>query len=240
MLSMIAGIDEAGRGPVIGPLVVCCASCRREDEKQLKKLASKDSKALTAAQREAAYDKLKGFVTFRWVEISAMDLNKLMDEMSLNDIEAKVMADLIKKLPEGGDAMVDMPDRYAWTFRKRMEKFGVTKFEAEHKADENYPIVAAASICAKIIRDHKIEEIKKATCDFGSGYPSDPKTVKALKDKASRKLLEPFIRQKWKTLENIMQTKLFEAIDAEADRAPADAGGDAGGSMPAGEKPGAP
>jgi len=213
MLSIIAGIDEAGRGPVIGPLVVCCASCRREDEKLLKKLASKDSKALTANQREEAYDKLKKFVTFRWVEISASDLNRLMDEMSLNDIEAKAMADLMKKLGEG-DTMIDMPDRYGWTFRKRMEKFGIKKFEAEHKADENYPIVAAASICAKITRDKKIEEIRKATCDFGSGYPGDPKTISALKDREKRKLLEPFIRQKWKTLENIKQTKLFSADDS--------------------------
>ncbi len=210
MLSIIAGIDEAGRGPVIGPLVVCCASCRREDEKLLKKLASKDSKALTAGQREEAYDKLKKFVTFRWVEISASDLNRLMDEMSLNDIEAKAMADLMKKLGDG-DTMIDMPDRYGWTFRKRMEKFGIKKFEAEHKADENYPIVAAASICAKITRDKKIEEIRKATCDFGSGYPGDPKTRGALKDREKRKLLEPFIRQKWKTLETVKQTKLFSS-----------------------------
>jgi len=215
MHSNIAGVDEAGRGPVIGPLVICCASCRREDEKSLKKLASKDSKQLTPAQREEAYEKLKSFVKFRWVEVSAMDLNTLMKEMSLNDIEAKFMAELIKKLDDG-DVMIDMPDRYSWTFRKRMEKFGVKRFEAEHKADENYPIVAAASICAKILRDRKIEEIKKATCDFGSGYPGDPKTVKALKDREMRKTLEPFIRQRWKTLENIKQTRLFEGEAEEA------------------------
>ena len=85
------------------------------------------------------------------------------------------------------------------------------QFEAEHKADEKYPIVAAASICAKIMRDRKIEEIKKATCDFGSGYPSDPKTITAaLKGKASRAALVPFIRTRWKTLERLGQTKLFE------------------------------
>ncbi len=206
---LIAGIDEAGRGPVIGPLVVCCAFCRREDEKLLRRIASKDSKALSAAQREEAYAQLKKFCNFRWAEISAADLNNMMASMSLNDIEAKFMADLIKKLDES-DVMIDMPDRYAWTFRKRMEKFGVKRFEAEHKADEKYPIVAAASICAKILRDHKIEEIKKATCDFGSGYPSDPKTIRALKNKEARALLEPFIRQRWKTLETIKQTKLFE------------------------------
>jgi ribonuclease HII len=209
---LIAGIDEAGRGPVIGPLVVCCAFCRREDEKVLRKAASKDSKALTAAQRETAYEELKKFCTFRWAEVSAADLNRMMREMSLNDIEAKFMADLIKKLDES-DIMIDMPDRYAWTFRKRMERFGVTRFEAEHKADEKYPIVAAASICAKVVRDHKVEEIRKATCDFGSGYPSDPKTLSALKDGKSRAVLEPFVRQRWKTLENIKQTKLFGDLE---------------------------
>ncbi|MDD5172059.1 MAG: ribonuclease HII [Candidatus ainarchaeum sp.] len=209
MLSYIAGIDEAGRGAVLGPLVICCAFCKRDDEKLLRKLASKDSKALTPNQREDAYAKLKAFCTFRWVEVSAADLNDLMNTMSLNDIEAKFMAALLKKLDEG-DVMIDMPDRYSWTFRKRMEKFGANRFEAEHKADENYPIVAAASICAKVIRDHKVEEIKKATCDFGSGYPSDPKTIDALKDKGKRAVVEPFVRLKWKTLDRIKQKKLFE------------------------------
>ncbi|MFH1521005.1 MAG: ribonuclease HII [Candidatus Micrarchaeota archaeon] len=209
MFSYIAGIDEAGRGAVIGPLVICCAVCKRENEKILKKWASKDSKALTPKQRETAYEELKKFCTFRWVAVSAVDLTKFMKTMSLNDIEAKVMADLIKKVDEG-DVMIDMPDRYSWTFRKRMEKFGVSKFEAEHKADEKYPIVAAASICAKVIRDAKIVEIKQATCDFGSGYPSDPKTINALKDNEKMKQLLPVVRTRWKTLERIKQTKLFD------------------------------
>jgi ribonuclease HII len=224
MQSYIAGVDEAGRGPVIGPLVICCASCRREDEKLLRKLASKDSKALTAAQREDRYAKLKAFCTFRWHEVSAKDLNDMMGSMSLNDIEAKYMAELIKKMDEG-DIMIDMPDRYSWTFRKRMERFGAKRFEAEHKADEKYPIVAAASICAKVTRDAKIEEIRKATCDFGSGYPSDAKTIAALKDREKRALLEPFIRQRWKTLENIKQTKLFDG-EGPGDEGPQEASKD--------------
>jgi len=208
MFSYIAGIDEAGRGPVIGPLVVCCAFCKREDEKLLKKAAPRDSKKLTPKKREELYKTLKKFCTFRWVEVSAADLNKLMGEMSLNDIEAKVMAGLIKDLGEG-DVMIDMPDRYSWTFRARMEKYGVTKFEAEHKADERFPIVSAASICAKLVRDSKIEEIKKTTCDFGSGYPSDTKTLEALRNKEMRKLLAPYIRTRWKTIQDLKQTKLF-------------------------------
>jgi ribonuclease HII len=212
MFSNIAGIDEAGRGAVIGPLVICIAFCRREDEKQLRKFASKDSKQLSPSQREEAYLRLKEFCNFRWIEISAADISRMMKDMSLNDIEAKYMADLIKKMDEG-DVMIDMPDRYSWTFRRRMEKFGVKRFEAEHKADEKYPIVAAASICAKVTRDHKVEEIRKATCDFGSGYPSDPKTIAALKSKEQRALVAPFVRTRWKTLERIGQTTLFGDSD---------------------------
>lgn len=212
MESNIAGIDEAGRGPVIGPLVVCCAFCRREDEKRLKELSVRDSKKLSARQREAMYSELKKFCTFKWVEISAADLNTLMGEMSLNDIEAKVMADLAKQVVDA-DIMIDMPDRYSWTFRGRMQRFGMTRFEAEHKADDRYPIVSAASICAKIVRDAKIDEIRKATCDFGSGYPGDKKTMEALKDNEKRKMLQPFIRVRWKTIEDLAQTKLFEGED---------------------------
>ncbi len=210
MLSYIAGIDESGRGPVLGPLVICCAYCRREHEKELNKLAKKDSKQLTQKQREEIFRELKKFCEFKWIEISAIDLNNLMERMSLNDIEAQVMAALASKL-KNADVMIDMPDRYSWTFRKRMKKFGCERFEAEHKADEKYPIVAAASICAKLVREEKIAKIKKQVgFDFGSGYPGDERTRDALKDKDALAKLKPFIRQKWKTLETVKQRKLFE------------------------------
>ena len=132
-----------------------------------------------------------------------------MDKDSLNEIEARAMAGLVKNVKEG-DIMIDMPDRYAYTFRTRMERYGITKFEAEHKADENYPIVAAASICAKITRDRKIEEIAQDIGNFGSGYPSDERTVTALRNKEFMTRARGFIRIKWKTLDNIKQRKLFE------------------------------
>lgn len=209
MGSLIAGVDEAGRGSVLGPLVISCASCTRDDSRKLRKFASKDSKQLSASQREGAYAELRKFCTFRTVEISASELNSMMRSASLNDIEARAMADLVKGTGDA-DVMIDMPDRYAWTFRKRMEKFGVTRFEAEHKADEVHPIVAAASICAKVTRDKKIEEIRNSTLDFGSGYPSDEKTRSALREKEKFSILQPYVRERWKTLENVKQRKLFE------------------------------
>lgn len=191
-------------------MVISCAYCKRDYEKQLNKFGKKDSKALTAAKRKQVFDAVKKFCEFKWVEISAADLNNMMERMSLNDIEAQVMAGLASKL-KNADVMIDMPDRYSWTFRKRMQKFGFERFEAEHKADEKYPIVAAASICAKLLRDEKIEKIKQQlSIDFGSGYPGDEKTRSALKNRESMAKLKPFIRKRWKTLETIQQRKLFE------------------------------
>ncbi|MEM2908545.1 MAG: ribonuclease HII [Candidatus Bilamarchaeaceae archaeon] len=207
----VAGIDEAGRGAVIGPLVICCALCNRRNEKRLRQLCKKDSKKLTPAQREKTLKELKEFCEFKWIEVSAADINKLMEKMNLNDIEALAMASLAKQI-KSADIMIDMPDRYSRTFNSRMKKFGCERFEAEHKADEKYPIVAAASICAKVIRDEKIEKIKKELAvEFGSGYPGDDETRKALRNKETRAKLTPVIRQKWKTLESIKQRKLFES-----------------------------
>jgi ribonuclease HII len=210
MPESIAGIDEAGRGPVIGSLIVAMAVCSKNNEKKLKKICKKDSKQLSQLQRLETLKKLDGICEFKYIELSAQDLNKKMEAMSLNDIEAQAMANLIKKI-KNADVMIDLPDRYSWVFKKRMERFGVLKFEAEHKADENYPIVAAASIFAKVLRERQVDEIKNETLvDFGSGYPSDPKTRNVLRNNKEIKKIDKYLRKKWKTLENVMQKKLFE------------------------------
>ena len=155
-------------------------------------------------------EQLKDICKFKHVELTARDINKKMETNNLNDIEAEGMAKLIKSIKKA-DVMIDVPDRYSWIFKKRMSNFKVERFEAEHKADENYPIVAAASIMAKVLRELNVEKIKKKTgVDFGSGYPSDPKTRGALRIKTDFAKLSNFIRKKWKTLETVKQRKLFE------------------------------
>ncbi len=210
---LIAGIDEAGRGPVIGPLVIAIFSCSGENEQRINSLCRKDSKQLSATQRKEIFRELKAIGSINFVELSAETLNKLMEKETLNEIEAMFIAKLIKsqRKSAGGEISVkiDLPDRYSWVFAKRMERYGISKYEAEHNADENHPIVAAASICAKVLRDTKIEEIKKEVGDFGSGYPSDPKTIAFLKSKENLMKAAQHIRKKWKTLENIKQTKLI-------------------------------
>ncbi|MGV8176714.1 MAG: ribonuclease HII [Candidatus Bilamarchaeaceae archaeon] len=209
-MSSIAGIDEAGRGAVIGPLVVCISICDRRDERTLNRLGKKDSKQLSPAQREERLPELKKICEFHALELTAEELSSKMETMSLNDIEAQAMASLASKAKDA-DVMIDLPDRYFRIFQERMTRYGAKHFEAEHKADEKYPIVAAASICAKIIRDKRIEQIKKEHgVDFGSGYPSDPKTRKFLLDKERMREMKTFVRQRWKTLETVKQKKLHE------------------------------
>lgn len=207
-MPLIAGIDEAGRGPVIGPLVIALFSCQSENESKINQLCKKDSKQLSARQREEIFEQLKKLGKISFVELSAANLNKLMEKETLNEIEAMHIAKLIKSLGGEVSVKIDLPDRYSWVFARRMERYGIKKYEAEHKADENHPIVAAASICAKVLRDRRIEEIKAQIGDFGSGYPGDDKTISFLKVKENLIKAMPYIRKKWKTLENIKQTKL--------------------------------
>jgi ribonuclease HII len=70
---------------------------------------------------------------------------------------------------------------------------------SEHQADRNYPVVSAASIIAKVERDHTIEELKCNYGDFGSGYMSDPKTKNFLYTLARKRGEYPdFVRRSWK------------------------------------------
>ena len=205
---LIAGIDEAGRGPVIGPMVIALFSCPSENESKINAFCKKDSKQLSPAQREEIFAKLKHLGKIDYVELGAEKLNTLMEKETLNEIEAMFIAKLIKNLTGDANVKIDLPDRYSWVFAKRMQRYGIKKYEAEHKADENHPIVAAASICAKVLRDQRIAELRSQFGDFGSGYPSDEKTIAFLKDKESLTRISQHIRKKWKTLENIKQTKL--------------------------------
>ena len=204
--NFIAGIDEAGRGPVIGPLIVCAATSSKNEE-ELAKIGVRDSKVLLPAKRESLFSELQNFCSFYFVILSAKELNVLMDKKSLNQIEAEAMVELMKK-SKTKETIIDMPDRSLETFSKRLTDLGISKssFKASHKADQLFPIVSTASIGAKSVRELEIEKIKKDIgFDFGSGYPADPKTEKVLSDPEKRSKLQKYLRTKWKTLDKYSQ-----------------------------------
>lgn len=215
---MIIGIDEAGRGCIIGPMVICAAAINPMEEYKLKELGVKDSKKLSPKQREALYPKVAHMCKYVTVKVSAEELTLLMDRHSLNEIEAMKIAQLIDQLAlPDATAFIDSPDNIPSNFSKRVEKYlkSKAKLVSANKADDKYLIVGAASIVAKVTRDREIEKIKKEIgVDFNSGYTSDPVTQKIVADRKSYPLLDKYLRKKWSTLKEKNQKTLSEFGEA--------------------------
>ena len=145
----ILGIDEAGRGSVLGPMVIAGVIIPEKMEKVLERMGVKDSKRLTPNRRTILSRKLKKMFEYEIVVISALEIDKMRaDGINLNDIEKNAMRDLIIRLnPE--KAIVDAVDVKAERFQNYLcESTGVNVI-AEHKADDKYIEVSAASIIAK-------------------------------------------------------------------------------------------
>lgn len=208
MNKKILGVDEAGRGPVLGPMVICGALIQEGDEERLIELGVKDSKKLTPERREELFEELKEIlIDFRLVEIWPRQIDHAVKHRGLNSLEAEVSARLIKEL-EPDVAILDAPGRYPEGYLREVKRFlGESKVKviAENKADEKYPIVSAASILAKVRRDRIIEELKKDYGDFGSGYAGDPRTVEFLRMWVRKhRELPPIARASWETAAKIL------------------------------------
>lgn len=196
----IVGIDEAGRGPVIGPLVVCGVAVEEEKLEKLEKLQLKDSKRLTPGRRKVMSRRINKIAECHTVHIQARDIDNLRaKDVNLNEIEKIAMKKVIA-LSNPDMAYIDCLDIKPQRFCDEMESFreGLSVI-AEHKAEDKFPIVAAASIVAKVERDMEIEKLKKEFKDIGSGYPSDPKTIAFLK-RFSYDNLPDFVRKSWATV----------------------------------------
>ncbi|MFH0867841.1 MAG: ribonuclease HII [Candidatus Woesearchaeota archaeon] len=215
---LICGIDEAGRGPILGPLVMCGLLIKEEDEKKLVKLEVKDSKLLTKARREFLFDKIKD-VSYKYeiIEIYPDEIDNAVnnhDGLNLNKLEARKSAEIINLL-KPDKAIIDAPSNNIKSYKEYLMGYVKNKnikLILEHKADVNYPIVSAASILAKVTRDNEIEKIKKKIkIDFGSGYMADPKTVDFL-EKYYEKHSELF-RKSWMPYQNKVNKKFQSKLE---------------------------
>lgn len=202
---LICGIDEAGRGPAIGPLVICGAVVDEEGEEALKSINVKDSKLLTPKQREVLFDKIKKIVKKYEILIISpqeIDLAVLSKEDNLNWLEAKKSAEIIKKL-KPDKAILDCPSTNIKAYKDYMNELLKDKTEivAEHKADAKYPVVSAASILAKVTRDAEIKKLEQKYGKLGSGYPADPVTHKFLQENFNKH--PEILRHSWATIKNL-------------------------------------
>ncbi|MFW5953126.1 MAG: ribonuclease HII [Candidatus Natronoplasma sp.] len=213
---MVCGIDEAGRGPVIGPMVV--AGVKVNDDGILMELGVKDSKRLAPSTREELEEKIKDCSEFSIRVVSASDIDSLRNSMSLNELEADIFANVIDELCVDSDtcyldsASTDEKKFADMVKRKTSVQPSIV---SEHGADDEYPVVSAASILAKVERDRKIEEISEELGeDIGSGYPSDAKTREFLRKWISeKKSLPPHTRESWETCRELMNKFWNRSLD---------------------------
>ncbi|MGA1821754.1 MAG: ribonuclease HII [Thermoplasmatota archaeon] len=231
---MIAGVDEAGRGPVLGPLVICALSSR--DPEWLFGLSVKDSKITSPERRSELHDILTERCSYCLVSIPAGAIDAARENMTMNRLEVlgftSALASLVEKRsvrhPDLPDAVIikvhdkggriesvylDAADvdagRFGTNIRSELDRMGIRipDIISEHKADARYPVVSAASIIAKVSRDRSIEEISESvSTDIGSGYPADPVT-RAFLESWVRKNgdLPEFARRSWDTSRNILR-----------------------------------
>ncbi|MEM2964219.1 MAG: ribonuclease HII [Candidatus Bathyarchaeia archaeon] len=205
-MRIVAGVDDAGRGPVLGPMVIAGVAIPEGSDGKLQAMGVKDSKLLSPHRRAQLYDEIVKFgnVHYEVVPPSLIDMyvKRRRKFLGLNLLEAEMMAKVIEKL-KPDLAIVDASDieeqRFSEMIAERLPM--KIKILAEHKADLKYPVVSAASIVAKVVRDRIIEDLKRDYGDFGSGYAADPKTIAFLKEYYVRnRAFPPMTRMSWKTV----------------------------------------
>ncbi|MBI4447534.1 ribonuclease HII [Candidatus Woesearchaeota archaeon] len=214
---LICGVDEAGRGPVIGPLVICGVTIQEENLPLLEKLGVKDSKLLTPKQRDFLFEKIiKTVKDYKLIIIPPREIDEALasNEINLNWLEAIKTAEIINHL-KPQKVIVDCPSNnikaYSSYLKDRLNNNDVEVICA-HKADVKFIIVSAASVIAKVVRDREIEEIKKELGkDIGSGYPSDPTTKKFLQENWDKH--PEIFRKSWQTYKNVSNKKGQKRLD---------------------------
>jgi ribonuclease HII len=209
-MTLVLGIDEAGRGPVIGPMVMCGYLVRERNVARLRKLGVADSKMLTRRQREFLFARVKKLAEDMIVfHISAQEIDALRTESNLNKLEISRMKQMIDLL-QPDKVIIDAPENNTEKFARKISSglASKAKITCENFADKNYIEVAAASIIAKVHRDMEIGKLHKQYGFFGSGYSSDPTTIAFLKQWIKENKDWPdCVRRSWITAQLIKEEK---------------------------------
>jgi ribonuclease HII len=201
----ICGIDDAGRGSMLGPLVIAGISLDKKNLRKLSSLGIKDSKKLSPKLREQFYKKIIKISDDYYVaKISPRLIDASVKKHCLNGLEAKYMAKVVSKL-NANISYVDSCDVNPNRFGKEISRQSSNhKIKSYHHADSRFVIVSAASILAKVTRDKAIAKLRQ-NHDLGSGYPSDTVTVKFVtKYYEINRVLPNFVRKSWKPVQKIM------------------------------------
>lgn len=202
------GIDEAGRGPVLGPLVIAGCLIDEKNEEELKKLGVKDSKMLTRKRREFLENKIKEVSeNFEIIIVPPTEIDEKNGHgINLNYLEAFVSAEIINRINKEVDevkVIVDCPSPNILSWREliksKVVKISNINLLCEHKADQNHIATSAASILAKCTRDREMDSLRQKYGEVGSGYCHDPVTIKFVSENIKKYDKEGIFRKTWET-----------------------------------------
>ncbi|MFQ5531959.1 MAG: ribonuclease HII [Candidatus Nanoarchaeia archaeon] len=223
MVDFELGIDDAGRGPVIGPMVLAGCLIDKKTEVEFKKLGVRDSKQLTQKRREYLANIVREKAeTFEVVLSYPNEIDhSLGNGTNLNALEAIKTAEIINKINKGYKkirVIVDCPSvstvRWCDLLKTKIDNPETVDVKCEHKADKNHVSVSAASILAKSTREKEMDKLReKYGTGIGSGYTSDPATQKFLQKHAHKYHDHGIFRKTWETWRKVIKTigqrKLF-------------------------------
>lgn len=213
MADLICGIDEAGRGCFVGSMLICGVVFKRDDLSYLEEIGVKDSKKLKPQKREILCNLItKKCEKYKVIEVTVKEIDdRELHNLNLNELEVEKFAEILNFL-KPDEAYLDAADVNEERFKENCKKkltYKIPKIVSKHKADDLYPIVSAASIVAKTIRDAKISNLKKKYGDLGSGYPSDTKSIEFFRNWLKEKKSVPnFVRKSWDTTKRLMNEEL--------------------------------
>ncbi len=200
------GIDEAGRGCLVGDMFVAAVALYDDVVELLANAGVKDSKKLSPNSRSKLFKVILSNASFIYVRRYQPDV---IDSVNLNDLFLDAIKASIKTVYKLGFKPTTIYIDSTSNMKKIVNSLsGIvyhgTNLIVEYNADEKYIPVSAASIVAKVLRDRHIEYLKTLYGDFGSGYPSDPKTIKWIRDIVlTHSEVPPIVRKSWKTIKKI-------------------------------------
>ena len=229
-MTLILGIDDAGRGPVIGPMILAGVLLTKEQEKTIKRAGAADSKLLFHSQRIKISKIIKqNSLSNKVIKVFPEEIDKTLKSANtnLNKLEAQKSAQIINALNKGKNSkeriqvIIDCPSVNTNAWKNLLTKY-ITNISnltiiCEHKADFKYASVSAASILAKVAREEEMDKIREEYKEYGnvgSGYPSDTVTQSFLKDNGLKLHNRGIFRKTWSTYKNLFpdkkQAKLFD------------------------------
>lgn len=203
-----AGVDEAGRGPVLGPMVIAICALTERDKRWCAMHNVTDSKLIPPTKRDKLAEALRERCWFATAVIQPTEIDEAVRNRSvtLNGLEIKYMAELIRQFhaahPDSpAEIMVDAPVRKTLPFRNLLQYLSgwpdINSLKAENEADLWHRHVGAASIIAKAERERLMRELTETLgCDIGCGYAHDSQSLAYVHSAPKN---DPHVRWTWLT-----------------------------------------